>query len=415
MASLILASGFFSSSETAFFYLSRDQIRNFRTGNSRQRMVASLLSDPDRLLTAVLFWNLVINLAYFSVSVVIAHRLSRAGLTAAAGAYGLLSLFAMILFGEVGPKSLAVAFRNRLAPLVSWPLAAAVRTLDPIVPTLGRVTRALRRAFWPGIKREPYLRSEDLETAVEHTHSGARILQQEREVLHNILDLSEISVEEVMRPRGMYVSANGQVAIGDLGGEVPPSDYLILCDEQSEDVSGAVPLTNFTLVPVERLEAAGEDVVQVPWCATAAHALQLMRDEFCSVAAVVNEYGETIGVATYEDIIDTVVLPQPSRAKRLLRRDPVLEVAPGRFHVDGITTLRYLSQRVGIDADLDSDDRITVTGLLHDELERIPAIGDECTWYGFVFRVIEINARGMLRAMIFAQHEDQTQPEADKA
>jgi hypothetical protein len=78
MGCLILASGFFSASETAFFYLTRDQIRNFGSGKPRQQMVAALLSDPDRLLTAVLFWNLVINLSYFAISVVIAHRLSAA-------------------------------------------------------------------------------------------------------------------------------------------------------------------------------------------------------------------------------------------------------------------------------------------------------------------------------------------------
>ena len=65
MAGLVLASGFFSSSETALFYLSRDDLRAFRVGPRRQRLVASLLANPDRLLTAVLFWNLLKWCLYF--------------------------------------------------------------------------------------------------------------------------------------------------------------------------------------------------------------------------------------------------------------------------------------------------------------------------------------------------------------
>ena len=78
MCCLILASGFFSASETALFYLSHDELRGMRTGTARERMAAELLRRADRLLTAVLFWNLVINLTYFATSVVVAQRLFRA-------------------------------------------------------------------------------------------------------------------------------------------------------------------------------------------------------------------------------------------------------------------------------------------------------------------------------------------------
>ena len=81
MLALMLFSAFFSASETAFFFLSREQIRRFSSGNSRQRMVSALMADPDRLLTAVLFWNLVINLAYFSVGIVVMHKLNDGGYT----------------------------------------------------------------------------------------------------------------------------------------------------------------------------------------------------------------------------------------------------------------------------------------------------------------------------------------------
>ena len=75
MLCLVLASAFFSASETALFYLSRDELRALSAGNPRERVAAEVLRDPERLLTAILFWNLVVNLTYFMVSVVTARRL----------------------------------------------------------------------------------------------------------------------------------------------------------------------------------------------------------------------------------------------------------------------------------------------------------------------------------------------------
>ena len=400
MSGLILASGFFSSSETAFFYLSRDQIRNFSAGSPRQRMVSALLSDPDRLLSGILFWNLVINLGFFAVSVAVAHRLANDGQSTAAMLFGFLSLFAMILLGEVGPKSVAVAFGTRLAPLVSWPLAAAVRVLDPIVPSLGHLSRILRRTFWPHIKREPYLRPQDLEMAVENTGASQQVIGIERDVLHNILDLSEIAVEEVMRPRGMFCAIRGDtVSTNDLDGELSETDYIILQDDE-ENALGAIALGGFSNAAKTNLGDAVEDVLHVPWCANLATTLQTMRDRFTSIAIVVNEYGESVGVVAYEDIIDTIVLSHSSRGRRVLRREPVLEVDQDLFHVDGITTLRYLAKRLDIEFDAGSETQTTIGGMLNEHFERFPEVGDEITWRGHVIRVIEVADKGQFRAMV---------------
>ena len=75
MFGLMLLSGFFSGSETAFFYLNREEIRRFRKGRSSERTAASLLDRPNHLLIAVLFWNLVVNLSYFSLASVITIRI----------------------------------------------------------------------------------------------------------------------------------------------------------------------------------------------------------------------------------------------------------------------------------------------------------------------------------------------------
>jgi CBS domain containing-hemolysin-like protein len=284
--------------------------------------------------------------------------------------------------------------------LVGWPLALAVRLIDPIAPSLAGTTRVLRRTIWPNLRQEPYLDVADLERAIESSDIGAELIRHEQQVLHNILDLSEITVEEVMRPRGTYTVWKGPVHLDQLRGKPAPAGYLLLRDDAPDTIRSAVPLNTLASIPERNIESAAEEVVHVPWCATLADTLEQMRDELAAVAAVVNEYGETMGVVTYEDLVETILSPLPSRAKRVLHREPVLEVAPGRFHVDGLTTLRHLALRVGVDYEPTVDGLLTVAGLFHDTLERLPVIGDKCPWHGWEITVIDADKRGRVRVMV---------------
>lgn len=403
MVTLVLASGFFSSSETALFYLSRDELRAFRAGPVGQRLVWQLLADPDRLLTAVLFWNLLINLAYFSVSIVLVSGLAGddpAGTTLLT----LLSLLAIILFGEVVPKSLAVVFRRQLAVMLSWPLAGMVRIFDPLAPSFLAITRLIHRTCWPQLEAEPSLVAEDLEQAVENSELTTEVIRQERQLLHNILDLNEISVEEVMRPRGTWASAAPPVLLEDLDALALDTGYVVLRNGE-DSIDRVIPLDYRTSLTAEPLEQHAEDVIQVPWCAHLAHTLQRLREQFVSVASVVNEYGETIGIVTYDDIIDTILSPEPSRARRLLQREPVEEIEGGRYRVEALTTLRHLSRRLNLDYQPDPDGQVTVAGLLHEQLERMPAVGDECLWQGYRILVIEAATHGQLKVLVAPQQD----------
>jgi len=418
MAGLVLASGFFSSSETALFYLSRDDLRAFRVGPRRQRLVAGLLANPDRLLTAVLFWNLLINLSYFALSITLTREVSQQnpqGRAGAVTAIPLLSLLGIILFGEVLPKSLAVVFRRRLATWLAWPLAISVRIFDPIAPVFLATTEFLHRVFWPHVTVEPALEADDLEQAVENSAATAEVVTQERQVLHNILDLGEISVEEVMRPRGTWVTLPLPIHLEDLDRQAIDTGFVVVGGD-GEIVESIIPLDHRASLPARHLERLAEEVIPVPWCARLAPVLQRMRETFSSAACVVNEYGEAVGILTHDDILDTILSPEPSRARRLLRREPVEEVQDGRFEVQALTTLRYLSRRLDLDFEPDPEDQVTVSGLLQEQLERVPVVGDECHWQGHRIRVIEASGRGPVKVVIARDHiplDDPPDPDPD--
>lgn len=394
MGVLLLCSAFFSSSEAALFYLNRRERRRLASGNRAQRIAAGLLADPDRLLTAVLFWNLVVNIVYFTIASITSIALETRGRGTEAFAFAVGSLLMIIVCSEMLPKSLAVLQPRAVAALVGVPLAAAARVLDPVLPMLRLINLLSQRVVWPGFQPEPYLRVRDLERAVELSTSDAALVEQEQAVLQSIVSLSEIRADELMRPRTRFLSFRPPVSLADLGGELTPSGYLLVTEPDSEEVAGAIALRQLSHVPTERLEEHVEPVVYVPWCTTVAEALESMQRGKRQVAAVINEFGETIGILTFDDILETIFSPTSSRSQRLLRRVPIRQVAPGTWHLTGMTSLWRLVRHFRVERPASKS--VTVAGIIQEVLERLPNPGDECSWGPFHFKVIDVPERGQL-------------------
>ena len=394
MGVLILGSAFFSSSEAALFSLNRPERRRLASGNRAERIAAGLLDDPERLLTAVLFWNLVFNLVYFTVVSIISLQLKHEGHSTPAGVFTLVSLLAIIVLSEMLPKSLAVLAARKATAVVAIPLAAAVRLVAPVLPGLRIANLLSRRLFWPRFEAEPYLRVGDLERAVQVSTTDAALLEQEQAVLENIVSLSGIRVDELMRPRTRFLSFRPPVPLGDLGGQIPPSGYLLVTEPDSDEVAGAIALGDLSSIPTTSLEDHAQPVVYVPWCTTVAETLEQMRRDRRKVAVVVNEFGETIGILTIDDILETIFSRTASRSQRLLKRMPIRQVAPGVWHVTGMTSLRRLVRHFRVDRPAAKS--VTVAGVIQEALEKLPDPGDSCCWGPFRFKVVEVFRKGQL-------------------
>lgn len=394
MAILVSASAFFSASEAALFYLSQAQRRRLATGNRFQRAAAELLSEPDRLLGAVLFWNLVVNLAYFATSSVLSLRLESARRSGEAGTVAAGSVVLLIVFGEMLPKSLAVLRGQRLAAWIAVPLGAMARLVDPVLPMLQGVCLLSRRLIWPGFGPEPYLRVRDLERAVELSTADAALVGLEQRALQRIVQLSEMRVDELMRPRRQLRVFHPPVRLADLAGAPPRSGYVLIAEADGDEIAAAAPSASLVESADEAIEPPAQPVLYVPWCAAAAEALEQMRRQRNPVAAVVNEYGETIGALTLDDILETIFGPEPSRSLRLLRRRPILQVAPGVWHVTGMTSLWRLSRYFGVERPPGRN--VTVAGAVQEALGALPSPGDECRWGPFHLKVVEAPRRGAM-------------------
>ena len=386
MAVLVACSAFFSGSEAALFYLRWDERKMLAAGSSSERVAARLLDNPDRLLSAVLLWNLMINMTYFGLSSIVAMRFEQAERHSEAIVFSVSALLTLIFFSEMLPKSVAVLSARRFASLVGMPLAAVVRALDPIMPTLRVISLLSRRLLWPGYEPESYLEVSDLERAIELSTTDTPLIEQERATLRNIVMLSDIRVEEWMRPRTQFVTFPADATLDNLNGEIPPSGYALLTARDSEDIALAVKLSDLTDLTRKQLRHHADPVACVPWCATVADVLQQLQRSHREVAVVVNEFGETIGILTFADILATLFHENPSRSDRLLAREPIQQVREGGWHVTGMTSLRRLARH--FDSVLPATTSFTVGGVLQDELQRLAEEGDEVDWGPFHFRVL---------------------------
>ena len=396
MVVLILLSAFFSASEAALFYLRAPERRSLEAGNASQQIAARLLSDPDRLLSAVLFWNLLINMTYFALASIAGLKLQTQEHRSASSAaiFAASSLLIIIFCSEMLPKSFAVLRPRWLASVVAIPLAVAVKLVDPLMPVLRTVNLLSRRLIWPGFVTEPYLEATDLEKAVDLSTQDQQLAAQERTALRNIIQLSDIRADEWMRPRTQFLSFQPPVSLSDLQGKLTPSGYLLFTETDGEEIVGALHLKNLFDVPLEHLEHYGAPVIHVPWCAPVSDVLQKMRSKDREVAVVVNEFGETIGILTFEDILDTVFTTEPSRSGRLLDRKAIHAVREDVWHVAGITSLRRIGRQ--LELELPPSKSVTLAGVIQESLQRLANEGDEGTWGPFAFRVLEAPQRGQM-------------------
>lgn len=404
MAVLIACSAFFSGSEAALFYLRPQDRRLLAGGSTAQRLAHHILGDPDRLLSAVLLWNLAINMTYFGISSIVGLRLERQLGSSRAIAFSVTSVLALIFFSEMLPKSLAVLGPRKIAGFVALPLASAVRIVDPLMPALRVVCLLSRRLIWPRFQAEPYLQINDLERAIEYSGADAELVEYERATLRNIVGMSEMRADEWMRPRTQFTLFRAPVALSDLGGAMTPSGYLLVAAADGHEITGAINLAKLVNVPQQNLEKYAEPVIYMPWCATVADILQQMHQEDREVVAVVNEFGETIGILTHDDILDTLFHQNPSRSDRLLDQEPIRRIRHGVWHVNGMTSLRRLERHFGVS--LPHSRSVTVAGIIQERLQRIPETDDHVDWGPFHFRILEPPARGPLRIELIRRNEE---------
>lgn len=405
MLVLLVGSAFFSCSEAALFYLTRDDRERFVHGNRAQKRVVHLLSTPERLLTSILFWNLVINVGYFSIASRIGLALDRDGHSSAAAAFTMGALLTIILLSEMLPKNLAVLWPRWLSTVLSLPLSASIGVLRPVLPTLQAINRISLRTLLPGFEREAYLELRDIERAISLSTPDKTIAHHEELVLHQIVSLSEMEAEELMRPRLGLTFYHAPVSMEDLRNSPPNCDYLLVAEPDTEELDRAMPLSQLSGVANTNLEAECERVPYVPWCTNGAATLDVLQNSRGGLAVVINELGESVGIVTLDDVMHALFANPTIRVTSRTAAQSIEPLSESTYRLDGAITLRRLAKQLKLQLPIAKS--VTVAGMLQENLQRLPQPGDEVLWGNCRFLVTDSPRPGVLTATVEKLPEQQ--------
>lgn len=374
---LLLLSAFFSGTETALMSVNRYRLRHrARHGLRSARLAESLLKRPDRLIGLILLGNNFVNIFASSLVTVIALRLGGEG-AIAIGA-GLLTLV-ILIFSEVAPKTLAALHPERVAlpaALIYYPL---LKVTYPIVWLVNLMANGVLRLL--GVKTEHVqghaLSHEELRTVV--SEAGAMIPKRHQRMLIGVLELQDVTVDDIMVPRN----------------EIDGLDL----DDDWDELLEQITESRHTRLPVYRGDL--DQVVGIVHLRRIMGGLldgELKRDDLASkalepyfvpegtplhtqlvnfqrakrrLALVVDEYGDIQGLVTLDDILEEIVGDFTTDPADIYR--DVQPEADGSFMVNGTANIRELNRMMGWR--LPTDGPKTLNGLIVERLETIPKAG----------------------------------------
>jgi Mg2+/Co2+ transporter CorB len=411
---LLILSGSFSMSETVMMAANRYRLRSLAAQGHRGAVLAlDLLAHTDRLLGVILLFNNLVNTAAATLVSVLTMELfgdERWVL----GAATLLVTFAILVFAEITPKVIGATHADRLAPIVAYPLTALLRTFYFAVWFVNLFSSALLRTFRlnPRKDTETGLSVDELRAMV--AESGHYIPHKHRSILLNLFDLENITVEDVMTPRGAIEGIDLSAPEAEIRRQIATSFHtrLAVHDGDSEHVIGVLHqrrLLSDTLeqdFDVERIRELLARPYFVPADTPLYSQLQFFQENQQRLAFVVDEYGELLGLITLEDIIEELIgkftTSTPDAGNRMNWSED------GSVLVDGSSNLRELNRR--LDLDLPIDGPKTLNGLILEFLQDIPETGVSMKIGNTPVEVVQTEDRMVRTARLYRPLQERPQP-----
>ena len=393
---LLLLSAFFSSSETAFLTLQRVRLAHLVEQNvPGARRVSVLIDQPRRLLSAILLGNNLVNTAAAAVGTALAAELFAGG--GAAVIVATVSVTVLLtLFGEVGPKTMALAHGFSLSRVYAIPMAAWIWATRPFTIALDALSRALLRLAGAGDEGGDAISAAELRTAIRLGQQAGSIETQHATQLLGALNLTNRQVQEIMVPRMDIVSIEVKRTLDDAAAMMANHGFqrIPVYDAVPEEVIGYLHVTDLNMLRVEPLEDPSIREVMRPVFyesehATIARVLDIMQEHATYLVMLVDEFGVTSGLVTLEDIMEEVV--GELRSETGAEPEDARISGVGRETVEGSTLLVDLSNDLGVD--LTEVDANTVAGLILFDLQRFPEIGEAVVHEGIRFTVLDRDER----------------------
>ena len=392
MAVLLVASGFFSGTETALFSLTRGQLYRLRNSHGAAKLAASLMAQPNRTLNTLLMGNLLVNVAYAGMSAAIVLDLPP-GPAWVAPVVSLVPLLVLILLGEVTPKMVAHALGEKWALPAAPPIALVGRVLSvPLWILEYFLVGPMTRIAAPESAGKAHIEAAELASVLALSAKRGIISHDANALLQEIVDLTDLRVADVMVPRVDMIAYDvdaPRAGLIDLFRQTGLRRIPVY-EGDIDHVTGMIHAKHLLLQAQTPLRQLVGPVVFVPEAGNVERLLAQFRVRRVQTAIVVDEYGGTAGLVALEDVLEEIVgdIPAPGEVPEA---PAVRQLAPTQYLLNADLAIHEWADAFKMDL---AHRRIsTIGGFVTAQLGRIARVGDEVTYRNLRFRVETMRRR----------------------
>jgi len=374
---MVILSAYFSGSETGIMSLNRYKLKHLANqGNKDAKRVERLLKRPDRLIGLILIGNNLVNILASAIATILGIRFfGDLGVAIATGGLTLI----ILIFAEVTPKTLASLYPSQISYSSSHVLQILMVILSPLVLFVNLLTNGLLKLFGIDIHADTgtHLNSDELRTVVNE--AGGLIPKRHQNMLISILDLENVTVEDIMIPRNEIQAIDINNDWKSITRQLLhcPHSRLILYRDNIDEAVGILRIKEAYRLMMEKkkftkqnmLKAADEIYFIPEGTPLNIQLLKFQRNNERS-GLIVDEYGDIQGLVTLEDILEEIVGEFSTSSMVNNLAEEIIPQEDGGYIIDGSATIRDINKNLGWN--LPTDGPITLNGLIVEKLEDIP-------------------------------------------
>jgi putative hemolysin len=415
---LLLASAFFSSSETALFSLSRLDLRELRRSrNPKADTLLTLLDHPRKLIISILCGNEIINIAAAANMTAILVQLYSGQQVILLNILIMVPL--LLLLGEVTPKTIAVTNPVAISTrVIATPMSLWVKIVAPfrwfIRLLAERVTTVL-----VGSEKAPenILHIDEFRSLLQEVEETGELRATERILIDNLLASGSTEVVEIMIPRTRVAFISADHDLPEIVSRVRQykhrripvykgdKDKLVGMIYAEDLMRMALEGDNFSLIQAEDIY---HPVTMVPPTKKVDEMFDFFLEHKSQAAVVLNEFGGVEGLVTLKNVIDFIF--GHTTGEDLLK-DMFSETEPGVFIVEAEMKLNDFNAITNFGL---VDTRMTtIGGVVLRHLDRLPSIDDEVTVDGIMLKVLELDGHRIVRVKAMSESQAQENKATD--
>jgi len=408
----------FSFLETSITALRLFKLKELAQSSTQyQDLFYVLETNPHRVLMTILIANSVTDVCAASLATYITGKIfAYLGLASGLGiscgiAFGSI---AIIIFGEILPKSLARSRGEGLFSSMLGVVDVVYRFLYPITAVFLRITNALTRLFsgqdiFPS--EGQWVSSEkEVRFLIEYINQKGLIEPEKTAMLKNIFDLGSIYVKDIMVPAADVVGVNVQKSLQGVLDVFSEYHYtrLPVYEGTRDNVIGMVHLKDiFRIISKNEKRPLSEimrPIMFIPDNVRINQLLQEFRVQHMHIAIVLNEHGKMRGLITLEDVLEEIVGDINDEHEAAAKR--VVQLKDGGWLVSGSIPLQEMSHMLNIK--FETITAVTLGGFLSEKLQHMPKRGESLLYEGFYFQVQKASHRRVRQVLVFEQKHEKS-------